>query len=293
MAPTVNSPEFLQRMRETMDPVRYARLFLAEFSEIADVFLSLDEVERATDRGVRERLPESFPSGTAFVAFADPAMHGSDLFTLSVVAVTGKGADRRYAQCVLHVAPKDRGGNVTETAVVSCVQVLRRFGLSKVWGDRATGGAIKDAFKRHGVSYEYPHVRRDERGVDREMDKRQVYADRSKLYMEFSPIIRSGTYRILDVPELRRELTNLDQSGERVEPGPMHDDRAIVTAGAVVVASQEGARPKPMFVAVQPGGGSSGSRGGGADYAVRQVQRALHGRGGAAGGWANPAERGW
>ena len=32
---------------------------------------------------------------------------------------------------------------------------------------------------------------------------------------------------------------------------------------------------------------------GGADYAVRQVQRALHGRGGAAGGWANPAERGW
>lgn len=232
MAPGINAPEFLQRMRDTMDPVRYARLFEADFSDDASVFLSADVVDRATDRGCLHRRREDFPPNTRFVAFADPAGHGRDEFTLAVVAVLGRGSERRFVHAAMHVCPKGD----TESMARSCVAVLRAYGLSKVHGDRATGGWVLDAFKRNGAAYEYPHLRRDERNVGRELQDKHVYASRSLLYLEFSPIIRSGAVRLLDDPLLRRQLTNLEQTGERVEPGPMHDDRANAVAGAVVVA---------------------------------------------------------
>jgi hypothetical protein len=267
MAPAVNSPAFLERMKSTMDPVRYARLFDAEFSEDAGVFLSVDVVERATDWSVTERTARDFAPGTRFIAFCDPAGHGRDEFTLAVIAVVGEGAERKFVQAVMWSAPKKAGAvKDTDAWVGLACSVLDRFKLSRVYGDRATGGWVLDAFKRRGVTYEYPHLRRDERDVAREMRDRQAYATRSMLYLEAGVAVRSGAVRLLDDQQLRRELTNLEQSGDRVEPGPMHDDRANAVMGAVAMGLQLGlGLPRPLAFALDRGGPGGGSTRGSVD----------------------------
>lgn len=59
MNPAGVDPAFLARMRRRLDPMRYARLFDAEFSEDVGVFLPGHVLEAAVQTGVTMRPPES------------------------------------------------------------------------------------------------------------------------------------------------------------------------------------------------------------------------------------------
>lgn len=67
--------------------------------------------------------------------------------------------------------------------------------------------------------------------------------DRSALYLELLPLVNADRVRLLDVPDLLRELRGLERrrgtaGRDRVDHAPgQHDDRANAAAGALVLAA--------------------------------------------------------
>jgi len=90
---------------------------------------------------------------------------------------------------------------------------LTRYGVKRVYGDRLTYQWIVEAFKRHGVEYVHPTIRRQ---------GNSVYVTRSLAYLEAGPLFRTGAVKILDDPVTCRELRNLELRGDKVDhrPGP-------------------------------------------------------------------------
>ncbi len=237
MAPGIADAAFIQRMREA-DPLRAARLFDAEFAEDVNVFLTAEAIEAATDYRVRERLREP---GAEYIFALDAAGHGEDAFTLAGVRYEGKTAKEFKVEQVLGKAwEKPRSGvRNLEVTAQEAAEIVRRYGVSKVYGDRVTGGWVQEAFERLGVRYVYPTIKRD--GKD-------VYVTRSMGYLEAAPLLRAGRLRILDDEPTRRELRNLEQRGDRVDhPAGGSDDRANALMLAAAMAVQTIVKPSFAF----------------------------------------------
>ena len=233
MAPDIVDAEFIQRMREE-DPLRAARLFDAEFAEDVNVFLTAEAVEEATDYGVRERLYEP---GMKYLFAVDSAGHGEDAFTLAGVRYGGKtGADFKVEQVFGQAWEKPRSGRRNlEATARAAAEIVKRYGVRKVYGDRATGGWVKEAFERQGVEYVHPTVKRD---------GSEVYMTRSMGYLEAAPLLRAGQLRILDDEKTRRELRNLEVRGDRVDHSARgRDDRANAVMLAAAMAVQTIVKP--------------------------------------------------
>jgi hypothetical protein len=111
--------------------------------------------------------------------------------------------------------------------IADIVDLLRPYGITTTMrGDRYAPGFVSECYRTHGIRYEPSPL------------------DRSALYLELLPLVNSGHVRLLDQPELLRELRNLERcrgiSGrDRVDHAPgAHDDRANACAGALVEAMQ-------------------------------------------------------
>jgi hypothetical protein len=237
MAPGIVDAAFIQRMREA-DPLRAARLYDAEFAEDVNVFLTAEAIEAATDYRVRERLPEP---GVRYIFALDAAGHGEDAFTLAGVRYEGKtSAELKVEQVFGKAWEKPRSGvrNLEATAR-EAAEIVRRYGVREVYGDRVTGGWVQEAFERQGVRYVYPTIKRE--GKD-------VYVTRSMGYLEAAPLLRAGQLRILDDEPTRRELRNLEQRGDRVDhPAGGSDDRANAVMLAAAMAVQTIVNPSFGF----------------------------------------------
>jgi hypothetical protein len=240
MAPDTVDAEFIQRMREE-DPLRAARLFDAEFAEDINIFLSAEAVEAATDYGVRERLPEP---RVKYIFALDAAGHGADAFTLAGVRCHGKtGAELKVEQVLGKAWEKPKNGvRNLEVVAREAGEIVKRYGVREVYGDRSTGGWVQEAFERQGVRYIYPSIKRD--GND-------VYMTRSIGYLEAAPLLRAGRLRILDDEKTRRELRNLEQRGDRVDhPAGGSDDRANAVMLAAAIAVQTIVKPGFLFASI-------------------------------------------
>jgi hypothetical protein len=237
MAAGIVDSAFIQRIREE-DPQRAARIYDAEFCEDVDVFLSAEVIEAVTDYGTFERLPED---GVKYIAACDPAGHGNDDFTLSIVKVEGTTPDLRIQQVFSKAwgKPRSRLRNL-ETCVAEASEILRRHQVRTIFGDRAMSGWVLEAFQRHGVTYDYASIKRD---------GQKIYATRSDAYRESAPLFRAQRVRILDDEPTRRELRNLELRGDRVTPGPGHDDRANSLCLAICMAMQAAIKPRTFFEA--------------------------------------------
>ncbi len=238
MAAGIVDSAFIQRIREE-DPLRAARIYDAEFCEDVDVFLSAEVIEAVTDYGTFERLPEN---GAKYIAACDPAGHGNDAFTLSVVKVEGTTADLRIQQVFSKAWVKPRSGlRNLEACVAEASDILRRHQVKTIYGDRAMSGWVLEAFQRHGVTYDYPFIKRD---------GQKIYVTRSDAYRESAPLFRAQRVRILDDETTRRELRNLELRADRVTAGPGHDDRANSLCLAICMAIQAAIKP-PSFAEVR------------------------------------------
>lgn len=257
MNPAEVNADFIARQMQR-DPLRARRLYLAEFSEDIGQFLDGALIDAAVQRGRREIAPTT---GLRLTAAIDAAGHGDDAFTLAIVGTEGEGETKKVIQLLGRAWTKPRGGRLNLHATAAeAASVLKSYGLSKVYGDRFTAGWVLEALQQNGTELVYPHITRRERGKP----DTQVYVDRSRAYLEAGPLFRTGSIQILDDPETIRELRNLELSGEKVNPGPMHDDRANALCLAACMAVQRGQVPKPAGGRV-PGtgiGGAGGVRGG-------------------------------
>lgn len=213
MNPTLPA-DYLRRMEQD-DPEAYRSEVLGEFRQGLSTFLDPEAIAACVDAGVRERL---FEPGQRCEAFCDPASGtGQDAFTLAVAARRSEGAD--LLLCRTWRPPFNPSNAIAEAAAV-----LKSYGLRSVSSDAYAGGFVSEGFVAHGIT-----LRRTDR-------------DRSAIYLDLLPLVNAGRVRLLDQPELLRELRGLERrrgsSGrDRVDHRPgAHDDRANSAAGALTLA---------------------------------------------------------
>lgn len=222
-------PERLERERR-LDPDRFSREYEADFAEDLEAHLPGAWVEAAVVPGRHELPPQDRVTYTAAV---DASGGGACAFTLSLHHVEGQGAERRVIQDVMKGWARTRSATVNlEGVVQEIAEILRRYRVSHVVGDRYAKGWVRQAFDRAGVRYEDPAAADGE------------YMDKSRAYSECEPLFATGRIEVLDHPQLLRELKTLERRprpGGKALVGPPrggHDDYANVLALAAAGAMQ-------------------------------------------------------
>ncbi len=231
--------ERLERERR-LDPLRFAREYLADFAEDLEAFLPGAWVDQAVVPGRRELPPAD---GARYVAAVDTSGGGADAFTLSIVQVEGDGVGRRLVQDVMRGWGRPRGGAVDLEGIVREIAgLLKRYGLRLVSGDRYAAGWVVERFKAEGVRYELPQFKMPGAGEP-------TYLDKAAAYLECEPLFAQGRIQLLDHPQLCRELKLLERrprAGGRTlvdHPSGGHDDHANALALAAAMAVRSPARP--------------------------------------------------
>jgi hypothetical protein len=214
MNPTLPA-DYIERMAQE-DPEAYRSEVLGEFRQGISTFLDADTIAASVEQGARERVRIH---GVAYVSFDDPASgSGSDAWTKAI-------AHREGERVVLDVLrtwspPFNPSGVIAESAALSSA-----YGLHSTTGDRFAAGFVLEGFRAHGVTYAPSTL------------------DRSALYLELLPLMNADRVRLLDVPDLLRELRGLERrrgvaGRDRIDHRPgQHDDRANAAAGALVLAA--------------------------------------------------------
>jgi hypothetical protein len=215
MNPTL-SRDYLARMAQD-DPEAHRSEVLGEFRAGVSTFLDPEVVAASVETGVRERPPMP---GVSYVSFDDPASGsgaGADAWSKGI-------SHREGDRVVLDVLrawmpPFNPSGVIAESAALS-----KAYGLHATTGDRYAPGFVLEGFRAHGITYAPSTM------------------DRSSLYLELLPLLNAGRVRLLDLPDLLRELRGLERrrgtaGRDRVDHPPgQHDDRANAVAGALVLA---------------------------------------------------------
>lgn len=197
------------------DPASAAAEYGAQFRSDVEALLSRDAVAAVIETGVRERPPESRIN---YQAFVDPSGGSADSMTLAI-------SHREDGVAVLDAVREVKPPFSPESVVAEFCDLLKRYGLRSVTGDRYGGEWPREQFRKQGVEY--------------------VLADksRSELYLGLVPAINSRLVRLLDVPHLEQQLVGLERRTSRVgrdtidhAPGA-HDDVANAVAGALHLVS--------------------------------------------------------
>jgi hypothetical protein len=250
MNPTLPA-DYLARMEQD-DPEAYRAEVLGEFRQGLSMLFDPDALEACVDRHVRERPRQPSARYKGFVDAAGGS--GKDRFTLGIAHAEGEAAVLDLVRA--WTPPFDPSRVIAE-----CAEVLRSYGLATVHGDRYAEGFVLEAFRTHGIRYESPTA--PDRGSGG-----PGYLDRSQLYLELLPLVNSGRARLLDLPDVLRELRSLERRRgavrDRVDHrSGGHDDRANACAGSLVQAAGRSVMPmagRPGFVAIgTPANGSSGT----------------------------------
>jgi hypothetical protein len=214
----------LERERR-LDPHRFAREYLAEFAEDLDSFLPSLWVDQAVMQGRHELAPAP---GKPYAAGCDATGLGSgpgaDAFTLSV----GHYEEGIFVQDCCRGWKKSRTSNLNlEVIVNEIAEILKRYGLREVHGDRYSGQWVVEAFQKAEILY------------------RQTEQDKSVFYIGLEPLFAQGKIEILDHAELSRELRLLERRprpGGKViidHPRGSHDDFANSLAISCAAAARQ------------------------------------------------------
>jgi hypothetical protein len=195
------------------DPEAARAEYGAEFRDDLADFVSPEAVQAVTVAGRFELRPAP---GIVYSAFLDPSGGSSDAMALAVGHLSEEGV--AVLDCLHEVrAPFD-----PDVAVGECVDVLARYDVSVVRGDRYAG--------------EWPRARFKERGIVFEQSARP----KSDLYGDLLPLINARRVELLDHRRLIAQLIGLERRVSRAgrdsidhAPGG-HDDLANAIAGLLV-----------------------------------------------------------
>jgi hypothetical protein len=210
MNPTI--PERVVAEAMDADPVAAAAEYGAEFRSDVESFVSRDAIEACVAIGVRERAP--VPDIT-YAAFVDPSGGSADSFTLAI-------GHRQDTTVVIDAVREVRPPFSPESVVVEFAELLKRYGISAVTGDRYGGEWPREQFRKLGVQYEL------------------AGRPKSDLYKDFLPLVNSRQVELLDHPRSIAQLCSLERRTARggrdsIDHAPgAHDDIANAIAGLAV-----------------------------------------------------------
>jgi hypothetical protein len=197
------------------DPARASAEYLAQFRSDIEQFISADVVLAAQRHGPLE-LPRR--KGNQYFAFVDPAGGGADEFTIAI-AHDEKGV-------VVVDLVRGRTGNPAHI-VADYAELLRNYGIRRVFGDRYAGEWPRQEFRKHGIAFH------------------DAPGSRSELYLSLLAALNSGRVELPPCPVLERQLIGLERRATRggrdvVDHAPgASDDRANAAAGVVALLACE------------------------------------------------------
>lgn len=203
----------------------------AEFRSDIEAFMSREAVEACIETNVRERQPQR---QWRYTAFCDPSGGSADSMTLGI-------AHREGDTAVLDATREIRPPFSPEAVVDEFAELMKRYRISKVHGDRYGGEWVASAFRKAGIHYQASEK------------------SKSDLYKDLLPAINSRACDLLDDPRLIAQLTLLERRLTRGgkdsidHPPGAHDDVANAAAGALVLAATASAQRKPAHQIVHEG----------------------------------------
>jgi hypothetical protein len=210
MNPTV--PQSLIDRAMERDAASAGAEYGAEFRTDVEGFVSREAVEAVIAPGVFERAPLS---NTKYIAFVDPSGGSADSMTLAI--------GHREGHVALLDAIRERRPPFSPEAVVKdFADLLKRYRISKVEGDRYAGEWPREVFKNHGITYD------------------ASARPKSDLYRDLLPRLNSGEVDLLDEQRLVAQLCGLERRTSRggrdsIDHAPgSHDDLANAVSGCLV-----------------------------------------------------------
>ncbi|WP_298111469.1 hypothetical protein [Bradyrhizobium sp.] len=211
------------------DPARARAEFLSIWREDVSDFIPMDVLESATDFGVRERPPQ--PS-TRYFAFTDAAGGtGKDGFAICL------GHRDKHGAVILDVLRERAPRFVPADVVKEYADILRRYGIRSIKGDRYSSGWNANEWERNGIHYEPSDL------------------TKSELFLSALPMLLSGQARLLDSEKLRLQFVGLERrvhSNGRESVGDdgrtgSHDDLANVCAGVLAELKEDWSGGRAIF----------------------------------------------
>jgi len=208
------------------DPAAARAEWGSEFRSDLESYITVDTLQAATDVGCQERPPTP---GWVYVAYVDPAGSGSekaDSYTLSI-ARTDLSPDGTVVTAVLDCVREARPPFNPDTVTEEYCELLTRYGITTVVGDRYAGTWPASRFAAYGITYQV------------------AGQTKSEIYRDLIPLLTSGRARLLDLPRLRDQFLALERRPTRGgkdsidHPGHGHDDVANACAGALLLALEQ------------------------------------------------------
>jgi hypothetical protein len=194
------------------DPAGASAEYLAHFRTDVESLLSREAIQACIETGVLERTPERMHR---YVGFVDPSGGASDSMTL---AIGHKAADT----AVLDLVRERKAPFSPEGVVEEFVELLKKYRITRVIGDRYAGEWPREQFGKRGIHY-----------IPAEKSKSQIYLDAV-------PLFNSQAIDLLDHPSLINQLAGLERrvvrgGRESIDHAPgARDDIANAACGALV-----------------------------------------------------------
>jgi hypothetical protein len=207
------------------DPARATAEYLAEFRSDIETFLSREAIEACVSPGVSARMPLN---SLQYVGFVDPSGGSSDSMTLAIAHSETPSSNRII---VLDAISERKPPFSPEAVVEEFAELLKRYRVHIVHGDRFAGEWPREQFKKRGSQYI------------------AAAKPKSDIYLELLPQINSRSVELLDHPKLITQLISLERRTARggrdsIDHAPgAHDDVANAVAGASWLAASRSAIP--------------------------------------------------
>ena len=214
MNPTL-SQQAIDEAREE-DPEGAKADYDAQFRSDIESYVSADILDRCVVPCRYELQPMWRDRGTAYQGFVDPSGGGRDSFTLAI-------AHKEGDMMILDMIRERRPPFSPDAVVQDFATDLKRYGLSRVTGDRYGGAWPRERFSVYGIKYELA-------------DK-----NKSDIYKEFLPMLNSQSVQLLDNQRLFNQIISLERRTARGgkdsidHPPHHHDDLANSAAGVLTM----------------------------------------------------------
>lgn len=204
--------EFMRQIRDA-DPEGARAELDSEFLTNRSALIDPETLIGAVDAGVTVRS-RSGRDHVAFMDWATGTKAGNDAATIAIAHRTREG--KAVLDAVQAWPPPFSPSQVAIEASALCT----RYGVSVVTGDRFAQGFSDEALRRAGLTYRHSDM------------------DKSALYVAFAAGVNAGEVRLLDSPDLLREIRGLERrrtpTRDKVDHRPgAHDDRANAAAGVI------------------------------------------------------------
>jgi hypothetical protein len=193
------------------DEIAASAEYGAQFRRDIESFIARETVEGCVIPDRRELPPVT---GLHYEAFVDPSGGSQDSMTLAI-------AHRHDGRVILDAVRERKPPFSPEAVAAEFAELVKRYGIASVTGDRYAGEWPRERFRVHGVDY------------------RPAEKVRSDIYRDLLPPLNSNQAELLDHAKLVNQLCALERRTARSgkdsidHPPNGHDDVANAVAGAI------------------------------------------------------------